>query len=119
VPRSPGRRRPFPTRSPPRSPIDVGGEALATADGLVLDGQTLYVVRQGEQEIVTVSLAADLKTGRVVNRFKNPALAWPATTAKVGDQLVVVNTQFNRRTSNDPQTPFSLVGVPLSMLKGR
>jgi sugar lactone lactonase YvrE len=101
------------------TPIDVKGEALATADGLVLDGRTLYVVRQGEQEIVTVSLAADLKSGQVVNRFKNPALAWPATAARVNDQLVVVNTQFNKRQSNDARTPFSLVGVPLAMLEGK
>ena len=41
-------------------PIDIGGESVATGDGLVLDGRTLYVVRQGEQEIVTIDLAADL-----------------------------------------------------------
>jgi hypothetical protein len=77
------------------------------------------VVRQGEQEIVTIQLAADLGSGQVVNRFKDPALAWPATAAKVGDQLVVVNTQFNKRQSKDAQRPFSLVGVPLAMLAGK
>jgi Cu-Zn family superoxide dismutase len=100
------------------TPIDVGGEALTAADGLVLDGQTLYVVRQGEQEIATVQLDADLSKGRVVSRFRNAALLWPATAVKVGDQLLVVNTQFNKRTTKDP-VPFSIVGVPISMLAGK
>lgn len=98
------------------APIDIGGEAIATADGLVLDGRTLYIVRQGEQEIVTVTLSDDLAKGRVVSRFKNAALQWPATAAKAGNQLLVVNTQFNKRGSKDPSLPFSIVGVPLSML---
>jgi Cu-Zn family superoxide dismutase len=101
------------------TPIDVGGESLTAADGLVLDGQTLYVVRQGEQEIVTVALEADLSRGRVVSRFKDPALMWPATAVKVGDQLLVVNTQFNKRTTKDPQAPFSIIGVPLARLQGK
>jgi Cu-Zn family superoxide dismutase len=101
------------------TPIDIGGESVATGDGLVLDGGTLYVVRQGEQEIVTIALDADLARGRVVSRFKNPALAWPATAAKAGDRLLVVNTQFNKRQTKDAATPFSIVGVPLSMLAGK
>jgi Cu-Zn family superoxide dismutase len=100
-------------------PIDVGGEALTAADGLVLDGRTLYIVRQGEQEIVTLELSADLSKGRVRARFKDPALMWPATAAKVGDRLLVVNTQFNKRTTKDPVTPFSIIGVPLSALSGK
>jgi Cu-Zn family superoxide dismutase len=100
-------------------PIDIGGESVATGDGLVLDGRTLYVVRQGEQEIVTIDLAADLSKGRVVSRFKDPALAWPATAVKVGDRLLVVNTQFNRRGTKDPVLPFSIVGVPVALLSGK
>src|SRR5690606_30121794 len=99
--------------------IDIGGEALDTADGLVLDGRTLYVVRQGEQEIVTVALADDLASGTVVNRFRDPALLWPATAALAGDELLVVNTQFNKRGTNDPALPFSIVGIPTARLAGK
>jgi Cu-Zn family superoxide dismutase len=99
--------------------IDTAGEALNTGDGLVLDGRTLYVVRQGEQEIVTLDLSADLSKAVVKNRFKDPALLWPATAVKVGSQLLVVNTQFNKRNSKDPVTPFSIIGVPLSRLAGK
>jgi sugar lactone lactonase YvrE len=101
------------------TPIDTGGEALNTADGLVLDGRTLYVVRQGEQEVVTIELSEDLSKARVVNRFRDPALAWPATAAKVGNQLLVVNTQFNQRQAKQAETPFTIVGIPLSRLAGK
>lgn len=101
------------------TPIDVGDEALTSGDGLALDGQTLYVVRQVEQEIVTIELSADLSKGRVRNRFRNTALRWPAGAVKVGDRLLVVNTQFNTRNTNDPVTPFSIVGIPLSLLAGK
>jgi len=100
-------------------PIDVGGDSLTAADGLVLDGRRLYVVRQGEQEIVTIDLVPDLSKGHVVSRFKEPALMWPATAAKVGGRLFVVNTQFNKRTTKDPVTPFSIVSVPVSLLAGK
>lgn len=101
------------------TPIDIGGESVATGDGLVLDGTRLYVVRQGEQEIVTIDLAPDFSKGRVVSRFKDPALAWPATAVKAGDRLLVVNTQFNKRSTKDPVTPFAIVGVPMSLLAGK
>jgi Cu-Zn family superoxide dismutase len=98
------------------SPIDTGGADLAGADGLVLDGRTLYVVRQTAVEVATVQLSADLTKGTVVSRFKDPALAWPATAVKVGDQLLVVNTQFNTRTDKKQTLPFTIVSIPLSRL---
>ncbi len=101
------------------TPIDTGGEALNTADGLVLDSRTLYVVRQGEQEVVTLELLEDLSKARVTNRFKHPDLLWPATAVKVGDRLLVVNTQFNKRSTADAARPFAIIGIPLSMLAGK
>lgn len=99
--------------------IDTAGQDLSGADGLVLDGHTLYVVRQTAVEIATVRLSEDYGRGTVVNRFTDPALAWPATAAKVGNRLYVVNTQFNARANNTATTPFTLAGVPLTRLSGR
>lgn len=100
-------------------PIDFGGVALSGADGLVLDGRKLYVVRQTENEIVTIELSEDLAKGREVGRYKGEALAWPATGVVVGDRLLVVNTQFNKRSTNDPERPFAIVGIPLAVLKNK
>jgi sugar lactone lactonase YvrE len=98
------------------TPIDLQGESVSGGDGLILDGSTLYVVRQTEGEIATVALAPDMKSGTVTARLTDPALAWPATAAKDGDRLLVVATQFNKRQSGDAVRPFSIVGVPLSRL---
>ncbi|MBA3565078.1 MAG: hypothetical protein H0W33_13950 [Gammaproteobacteria bacterium] len=98
------------------TPIDVGGAALSGGDGLVLDKNLLYVVRQPEAEIVTLELSQDHSTGNVLSRFKNAALMWPATAAKAGDRLLVVNSQFNRYESKDPSLPFEIVEIPLASL---
>lgn|SRR5690606_11144477 len=97
------------------TPIDTAGADLTTADGLVLDGDILYVVRQGAGEVAAVRLSDDLSSGTVIARFTE-GLAWPATAARVGDDLVVVNTQFNTRGSEPSTTerPFTLVRIPVS-----
>ena len=100
------------------SPIDTGGADLSGADGLVLDGLTLYVIRQTAVEIATVQLSGDMTRATVSSRFKDPALAWPATAVKVGDQLLVVNTQFNTRADKKETVPFTVLSVPLSRLAG-
>jgi sugar lactone lactonase YvrE len=96
--------------------IDTGGADLTGADGLVLDGRTLYVVRQTAVEIATVQLSQDLTKGTVTSRFKDAALAWPATAVKVGDRLLVVNTQFNVRNDKKETLPFTVASIPLSLL---
>lgn len=100
-------------------PIPHGEEDLTTGDGLVLDGATLYLVRQGAGEVVSLELEAGLASAKVTSRFKDPALLWPATAVKVGDELLVVNSQFNKRQTKDAQLPFSVVAIPLKMLAPR
>ena len=98
------------------TPIDTGGADLTGADGLVLDGRTLYVIRQTAVEMAAVELSADMTKGTVVARLKDPALAWPATAVKVQDALLVVNTQFNARNDKKETLPFTIVRVPVSRL---
>jgi Cu-Zn family superoxide dismutase len=99
------------------TPIDTGGADLTGADGLVLDGQTLYIVRQTAVEVAAVELSKDMTKATVTARLKNPALAWPATAVKVGDRLLVVNTQFNVRNDKKETLPFTVASIPLSALK--
>jgi len=99
------------------TPIDLRGESVLGGDGLVLDGRTLYVVSQTQEEIATISLSEDLKSGEVKARFRDPGLAWPATAALAGDRLLVVNGQFNRRTTGDAQRPFTILSVPVARLQ--
>ena len=95
--------------------IETAGADLTTADGLVLEGDTLYVIRQGAQEVVNLRLNADRTSGTVVSRYTE-GLTWPATAVRVGDDLVVVNTQFNTRSDSTTTRPFVLVRVPVALL---
>ena len=101
------------------TPIDLGGETLVNADGLVLDERTLYVVRIADNEIVVVELSDDLVSGEITARYTSDALAWPATAALAGDRLLVVNTQFNRQGegSPPPELPFRVLGIPVSAIQ--
>ena len=94
--------------------IDAGGEDLTLGDGLVLDGRRLYLVRQGAGEVVALDLGGDFLAAKVVKRIRPRELAWPATAALVGDRLIVANSQLNKRASNTPARPFSLVSIPVA-----
>ncbi len=96
--------------------IDLGGERVVNGDGLVLEGNRLYVVQLVDEEIAVIELSEDLASGEVLSRFTHEAFSWPATAALVNGELVVVNTQFHRRETEDPDLPFTVVGIPVDML---
>lgn len=98
------------------TPVDIGDEIVTNGDGLVISGQTMYLVRQAETEIVTLRFAPDFGSADVVSRFSDPALTWPATAAIAGDELLVADSQFNRKAAANPVKPFSLVAIPLNKL---
>jgi sugar lactone lactonase YvrE len=96
--------------------VDLGGETLTGGDGILLDGQTLYVVRGQYGLIVPVELAEDFASGEVGQGISDPSFARPTTIAKFGNRLLVVNSQFDRRESGEsPELPFtvSAIEVPL------
>jgi sugar lactone lactonase YvrE len=90
--------------------IDVGGAALTMCDGLLLDGRTLYVVRNRLNEIVVIELSADLSSGTVVDVITDPNFDTPTTLAQFGDRLYAVNARFT--TPPTPQTEYHIVKVP-------
>jgi Cu-Zn family superoxide dismutase len=98
------------------TPVDLKGQTAEGADGVILNGQTAYIVRQTANEIVTVALNPEMNAGDVVKRFQDPALAWPATAVLVDDRLYVVNTQFNTRDNGTTRKPFTISGVPVAVL---
>ncbi len=91
----------------------AGGDRMTNGDGLLLDGQTLHVVRNSLNLIVQLRLAADYASGQQVGSFTDPSFQFTTTIARAGDRLLVVNSQFNRRMANNPELPFSVSSVPL------
>jgi Cu-Zn family superoxide dismutase len=94
--------------------IDLGGETLENGDGILLDGQTLYVVRNRQALIFPVELSEDFASGEVGEGFTDPSLAYPTAIAKHDDRLLVVNSQFDRRQSGeDPELPFTVSEIEI------
>ncbi len=83
----------------------MGG--LVNGDGLLLDGQSLYVARNRSQVITKVTLSADYGSGQVVKEEPLAGLRFPATLARVGGDLVVTQAQLDRM-GGTPETPFKL-----------
>jgi Cu-Zn family superoxide dismutase len=98
------------------SAVDLKGALLSGADGLVLDGRRLYAVLQPTGKVVAIDLAADLSSGVVAGELQNAALIAPATAAKVGDELWVMNTQFNKRSGDTAARPFTASIVPIAAI---
>jgi sugar lactone lactonase YvrE len=90
--------------------VDLGEGALPGGDGLALDRQTLYVVREGQITIVT--LGPDYATGSIGASFSDPSFATPTTLERFDGCLLVVNSQF-AAIQGQPQLPFTVSSVPI------
>jgi Cu-Zn family superoxide dismutase len=90
--------------------VDLGGGSLPGAGGIELDGQTLYVVREGQ--ITSVELAADFASGTVGASFTDPSFAAPTTIARYDGCLLVVNSQLDA-LGGSPVLPFTVSAIPL------
>lgn len=74
--------------------LDLGGVSLFYADGILLEGKTLYVAQNFMSQIAVVQLDDDLLTGSVVNYIKDLNFATPTTIDKFGSHLYAVNANF-------------------------
>jgi DNA-binding beta-propeller fold protein YncE len=90
--------------------IDLEGETLANGDGLLLDGHTVYVVRNEQALIVPAKLSGEYIKGKVGESFTDPSFAFPTTIAKTDGRLLVVNSQFDKQ-EGEPELPFTVSSV--------
>ena len=74
--------------------IDLGGETLTNGDGILLDGKTLYVVRNQDNLIAVVRLELGAAQGEVVREITDPQFDVPTTVAEFGSALYAVNARF-------------------------
>ena len=94
--------------------IDLGGATLMGGDGMLLDGQTLYVMRNAAEALVTLRLAPDFASATVAETTSDPEFDFPTTFARVGDRFLVVNSQLDKRGRNEPPAlPFVVLSIPV------
>lgn len=90
--------------------IDLGGTGLLTrGDGILLQGQTLYVVRNRLNLIAVVELAPNLLSGTVTRNITDSDFDVPTTIALHGSSLYAVNARFG--TPVTPNTEYQVVKV--------
>lgn len=82
----------------------AGGESVPNGDGILLDGRTLYVVQNQLNVVAKISLAPNLRSGRVLRRIANAGLDVPTTVADFGSRLYAVNARFG--TAATPTTDY-------------
>lgn len=86
---------------------------VTSGDGLLLEGNKLYVSRNATGKIFPVTLNNSFTEGTVGEGFGNNLL-FNTTVARAGNYLLVVNGQLNRRTGTTaPTLPFSVSRVSI------
>ncbi len=90
--------------------IDLGDETVTNGDGILLDGQTLYVVRNRNNRIAVVELEPGAEAGAVVDEITDPDFDVPTTVADFGDDLYAVNARFGVEDPED--AAYSVVRAP-------
>ena len=91
--------------------IDLGGDDVCSADGILLDGKTLYVAQNFRDKISVVELSPDYLSGAVVREITEPLASnastkVPTTIAQFGNSLYVVTAGFA------PPAPDFVVRLP-------
>ena len=91
--------------------IDLGGGNVLNGDGILLQGKTLYVVQNVNNQIAVINLSPDLTSGTIESLLTSPLFDVPTTIARFGDALYAVNARFT--TPPTPSTPYDVVRVPI------
>lgn len=89
--------------------IDLGGETLPNADGILLLGRTLYVVQNQLNQVAVVQLDRSGTRGTVKERLTDPGFDVPTTVAAFGPRLYLPNARFT--TPPTPTTTYTAVAI--------
>ena len=73
----------------------IQGVAVASVDGILLEGGRLYAVQNFLNQVAQVDLAPDLSSGEVEEVITNSNFQVPTTVARHGNRLAVVNAKFD------------------------
>jgi len=89
--------------------IDLGGALMTNGDGLLLLGQTLYVVQNRLNKIAEVELDKSATSGQLVREITSADFDVPTTVAVFGERFYLPNARFT--TPPTPDTPYWITAV--------
>lgn len=87
--------------------IDLGTETVVNGDGLLLEGQTLFVVQNRLNQVAVIDLTPDFAAGTVRTRIPNAAFDVPTTLTAAGTGLYAVNARFGVVVT--PDTAYAVI----------
>ena len=87
--------------------IDLGAETVVNGDGILLEGQTLFVVQNRLNQVAVIDLSPDFVSGTVRTRITNPFFDVPTTLTAAGTSLYAVNARFGVTVT--PDTSYAVI----------
>ncbi|WP_309046902.1 SMP-30/gluconolactonase/LRE family protein [Serratia fonticola] len=92
------------------TPVDIQGADLSWSDGMRLEGQTLYVVRNTSNKLIVLHINQDGSKGKLLSETADPRFDTPTTLARFGERLYLTNARFY---SKDPKnTEYVITAIP-------
>ena len=84
--------------------VDLGDTLVTGGDGLLVRGNTLYVVQGQQNQVSVISLDADGTSGVLVDTLTSTQFDVPTTVAAFGNSLYLPNARFG--TPPEPDTDY-------------
>jgi sugar lactone lactonase YvrE len=91
--------------------VDLGGATVRNGDGLEIDGDILYVVRNQDNLVAVVDLDCGLTSGEVVDEITGDVMV-PTTVALVRGHLWAVNARFGGTPEQQAAKEYWLTRLP-------
>ena len=91
--------------------VELTGGDVMNGDGLLLKGQTLYVVQNFLNRVRVIHLSADFGSGTTVGLLTHPAFFVPTTIDKLNGRLYLPNAKFGITDPPAGEAPYEVVGL--------
>ena len=92
--------------------IDLGGPKVTMGDGVLLQGDIVFVVQNFLNKVAKVRLSDDFRSGRVLSRTTDADFDVPTSIDVFGGSLYLVNARFT--TPPAPDTDYWIAPIPRS-----
>ncbi|WP_370945868.1 SMP-30/gluconolactonase/LRE family protein [Amycolatopsis sp. cg5] len=89
---------------------DLGGEVLTNGDGLLRQGNTLYVVQNRLNTVAKFALDRTGSAGKLLKKATDPRFDVPTTVAPFAGRLYLPNARFS--SPQTPDTTFDVIAIP-------
>jgi sugar lactone lactonase YvrE len=89
--------------------IDLGGYSVTQGDGLLLEGNTIWVMRNQRGVLAEIALNSSYTSGILQREITHPRFDVPTTIDRYGSKIYAVNARFS--SGNDPNLTYAIVGV--------